>query len=158
MVLVSSVAQGKKTELRSSPLEADQCNCFTVRKAARQISRFYDAHLHPTGLRITQFLILTALNEIGCAGMIELAERLDVEQTAMGKMVATLQRDRLVAVRRSPADGRSRIVELTAEGSSLLNKAIPLWREAQRQFNELNGSKTVGALRSGFKFPTRVQG
>jgi hypothetical protein len=41
----------------------DQCNCFTVRRAARQISRFYDAHLQPTGLRITQFLTLAILSE-----------------------------------------------------------------------------------------------
>jgi hypothetical protein len=45
----------------NQPIGVDQCNCFTLRKAARQISRFYDAHLQQTGLRITQFLILTKL-------------------------------------------------------------------------------------------------
>jgi hypothetical protein len=41
-------------------LGIDQCNCFAMRKAARQISRFYDAHLESSGLRITQFLTLVS--------------------------------------------------------------------------------------------------
>ena len=69
------------------PLGIDQCNCFAMRKAARQITRLYDAHLEPTRLRITQFLTLAALNELGSAAVDALAERLDIERTAMGKMV-----------------------------------------------------------------------
>ena len=84
----------------NQPLGIDQCNCFAMRKAARQISRFYDAHLETTGLRITQFLTLAALNELGSAAVNSLAERLDIERTAMGKMVGFLERDDLVAISR----------------------------------------------------------
>src|ERR1700751_4474406 len=100
----------------NQPLGIDQCNCFTLRKAARQISRFYDAHLEPTGLRITQFLTLAALSELGNAPVNALAERLDIERTAMGKMVGFLERDGLVTIKPSPSDGRSRLIELTEEG------------------------------------------
>ncbi len=131
------------------PIGIDQCNCFAVRKAARQISRMYDACLQPTGLRITQFLILAALGELGSAAVNELGERLDIERTAMGKMAALLERDGLVRIRPSPSDGRSRIVELTPEGRELHARAEPLWREAQRRFSELNGAENVGALRWG---------
>ena len=125
----------------------DQCNCFAMRKAARQITRMYDACLQPTGLRITQFLILAALNGLGGLAVNELAERLDIERTAMGKMVGLLERDGFVGIRPSPTDGRSRIVELTPEGRALHERAAPLWREAQRQFSRLNGTENVGALR-----------
>jgi DNA-binding MarR family transcriptional regulator len=131
----------------SRPLGIDQCNCFAVRKAARQISRMYDAHLQPTGLRNTQFLILAALDELGSAAVNEFAERLDVERTAMGKMIALLERDGFVAIQPSPTDGRNRIAELTREGRDLHKSADLLWREAQRQFSELNGTHKVDALR-----------
>jgi DNA-binding MarR family transcriptional regulator len=131
----------------SQPIGIDQCNCFTVRKAARQISRFYDAYLQPTGLRITQFLILADLNEQRSAAVHGLAGRLDIERTAMGKMIGLLERDGFVRIQPSPTDGRSRIVELTPEGKDLFKRAIPLWREAQRRFNEINGTANVGALR-----------
>jgi DNA-binding MarR family transcriptional regulator len=133
----------------NQPLGIDQCNCFAMRKAARQISRFYDAHLERSGIRITQFLTLTALNQLGSAAVNALAERLDIERTAMGKMVEFLQRDGLVTIKASPTDGRSRLIELTEKGSRLQRKAAPLWEEAQRQFNQLNGAKRVTALRQG---------
>jgi DNA-binding MarR family transcriptional regulator len=133
----------------NQPLGIDQCNCFTMRKAARRISRFYDAHLEPTGLRITQFLTLAALNELGSAAVNPLAERLDIERTAMGKMVGFLEGDGLVTIKPSPTDGRSRLIELTKKGSRLLEKAAPLWREAQRQFRQLNGAEKTTALRQG---------
>ncbi|CCE05401.1 Transcriptional regulator, MarR family [Bradyrhizobium sp. STM 3843] len=133
------------------PLRIDACNCNAVRKASRQITRFYDAHLEPTGLRITQFLILAALAEVGSAAINPLAERLDVERTAMGKMVGLLERDGVIRLRPSPTDGRSRLIELTEKGRRLHAEASPLWREAQRQFEQLNGAKNVKELRQGLR-------
>jgi DNA-binding MarR family transcriptional regulator len=118
-----------------------------MRKANRQLSRFYDAHLEPAGLRITQFLTLAALNELGSAAVNALAERLDIERTAMGKMAGFLERDGLVRIYPSPVDGRSRLIELTEAGQCLHDEAAPLWREAQRQFQQLNGADNVDALR-----------
>jgi len=137
--------------LPNQPLRIDACNCNAVRRASRQISRFYDAHLEPTGLRITQFLILATLNEAGNAAVNALAERLDVERTAMGKMLGLLERDGLLKIRPSPTDGRSRLVELTEKGRRLHAEASPLWREAQRQFEQLNGARHVTELRQGLR-------
>jgi DNA-binding MarR family transcriptional regulator len=118
-----------------------------MRKASRQITRLYDSHLEPSGLRITQFLTLAALNGVRSAAVNTLAERLDIERTAMGKMVGFLEKDGFVTIKPSPTDGRSRLVELTKEGRRLHHKAAPLWREAQRQFERLNGAKNVTVLR-----------
>ena len=129
------------------PLGIDECNCFAMRRASRQISRFYDAHLEPAGLRITQFLTLAALNEAGSAAVHALAERLDIERTAMGKMAGFLERGGLIRIRPSPTDGRSRLIELTEKGRRRHADAAPLWREAQREFEQLNGAKHVTELR-----------
>ncbi len=137
--------------LVTKPLGINQCNCFAMRKANRQISRFYDAHLEPVGLRITQFLTLSALNELGSAGVNALAEQLDIERTAMGKMAGFLERDGLVKVRPSPTDGRSRLIELTDAGRRLHDKAAPLWQRAQREFEQLNGAKNVAVLRGALR-------
>ncbi|AIO29840.1 MarR family winged helix-turn-helix transcriptional regulator [Burkholderia cepacia] len=135
----------------NQPLGIDQCNCFAVRKASRQISRLYDSHLEPSGLRITQFLTLAALREVGSTPVNALAERLDIERTAMGKMVGFLERDGFVTIKPSPTDGRSRLVELTEEGRRLHERASPLWQEAQREFEQLNGVANVTALREGLR-------
>lgn len=133
------------------PLGIDQCNCFAIRKANRQVSRFYDAHLDPAGLRLTQFLTLAALHDIGRIAVNALAERLDIERTAMGKMIGFLERDGLVAIKPSPIDRRSRLVELTAAGQRLHDEAMPLWQTAQRQFEQLNGTRNISALRGALR-------
>lgn len=135
----------------NQPLRIDACNCNAMRKASRQITRFYDAYLEPTGLRITQFLILATLNEVGNAAINTLAERLDVERTAMGKMVGFLERDGLISMRPSPTDGRSRLLELTGKGREVHAEASPLWREAQQKFEQLNGANNIAALRQGLQ-------
>ena len=131
------------------PLGIDHCNCFTVRKAARQISRFCDAHLQPTGLRITQFLILATF-ERSEERRGERTRRTPRHRTAAtGKMLGFLERDSLVKIQPSPTDGRSRIIELTHQGQALFETAEPLWREAQRQFEQMNGTENARALRAG---------
>jgi DNA-binding MarR family transcriptional regulator len=137
--------------LANQPLRIDECNCNAMRKASRQISRLYDAHLEPTGLRITQFLTLATLNEVESAPINALAERLDVERTAMGKMVGFLARDGLIRLRPSPTDGRSRLIELTEKGRRIHAQASPLWRAAQRQFEQLNGAQNVTELRQALR-------
>ena len=129
------------------PLGIDQCVCFASRRAARQITRFYDAHLEPAGMRITQFLTLAALSQAGSVAVNALAERLDIERTAMGKMLGFLERDGLITIHPSPVDGRSRLVGLTQEGRRRHAEASPLWLEAQHRFEQLNGADKVTALR-----------
>ena len=126
-----------------NPSKVEDCHCFAARRAARRISRFYDERLQTSGLRITQFLILATLDGLGAAAVNGLAEKLDIERTAMGKMLGLLERDGHVAIRSSPTDGRSRLAELTAEGRSLVDKATPLWLAAQRDFERMDGPGTV---------------
>jgi len=130
-----------------APPRVEDCSCFAIKKAARQAARLYDAHLQPSGLRISQFLILALLEELRSAPMNTLAERLDTERTAMGKMASVLQRDGLVRIGPAPTDGRMRLVELTQAGERLLRQAIPLWLQAQRRMEALNGPQRVAALR-----------
>jgi hypothetical protein len=43
----------------------EECNCFTVRAAARHITQVYDQLLAQAGLRKTQFSILAKLKRLG---------------------------------------------------------------------------------------------
>jgi DNA-binding MarR family transcriptional regulator len=135
-------------KLAERRLEIDQCYCFAVRKAARRISRLYDKLLQPTGLRVTQFLVLAVLAEVGSTTIIGLGERLDLERTAMGKTLGPLERDGLVRIVPSRTDGRARVVTLTREGRRAFLEAKPLWREAQQRLAVLNGEQWIGTLRS----------
>jgi DNA-binding MarR family transcriptional regulator len=126
----------------------EKCNCMALRRASRRISHFYDSKLAPTGLRTTQFAILALLDEQGGASVNNLAELLDLDRTTMGKNLRPLERRKYVKIAPSPTDGRSRTITLTNAGGAVLKAARRLWRRAQADFEEANGSTMVGALRA----------
>ncbi len=126
----------------------DGCHCAALRRAARRISQFYDEKLAPTGLRASQYGILVAIRDRGELSVNELAGRLELDRTTTGKNLRPLERGHYVRVAPSATDGRSRKITLTAKGLAVLKAAAPLWREAQREFEESNGAEKAVALRA----------
>jgi DNA-binding MarR family transcriptional regulator len=126
----------------------EACNCFAVRKAARSMTQTYDAALAPSGVRVTQFMILMALNREDGLSVNKLAELMVMNRTTMGKNLRPLERDGLVDVRISREDRRSRDILLTRKGRSLLDRAYPLWRNAHDSFERKHGAKFAEQFRS----------
>jgi DNA-binding MarR family transcriptional regulator len=125
----------------------EDCNCMSLRKAARRISNFYDAILSPVGLRATQYSILAVLHHLGGASINDLANRLDLDRTTTGKNMRPLTAAKLIAIGPSPTDRRSRVVRLTPQGAATLAAARPLWQRAQQQFERANGVALSRSLR-----------
>ena len=112
-------------------LEATRdCYCLTARKAARSLTRLYEEHLRPHGLRATQFSVLAALAVKGPTRVVELAEMLGLERTTLTRSVALLQRDGWIGMVRSE-DQRERVLRITDEGLRKLESALPAWQQAQ---------------------------
>jgi len=111
------------------------CACFNARKAARSVTRFYDHMLAPSGLKATQLTMLGAISISGAATMSELAELLALDKTTLTRNLRLLATAGLVAIDPG-ADRRARIVALKPAGTYALERALPLWREAQRRVAE----------------------
>ena len=108
---------------------------------------FYDSMLAPTGLRVSQYSILVILREQRDLSVNELAKQMDLDRTTMGKNLRPLQRGGLIRVASHASDRRIRVIELTVKGAAALKAAAPLWRKAQKQFEERNGDEAMAALR-----------
>jgi DNA-binding MarR family transcriptional regulator len=107
-----------------------QCHCLAARRAARTITRHYEAGLRRHGLRATQFSILAALALGGPKPLGRLAEVLGLERTTLTRSATLLERDGWVRAGRSE-DGRQRPLRLTASGRRKLVAAYPAWKAAQ---------------------------
>jgi DNA-binding MarR family transcriptional regulator len=107
------------------------CACLTARKRARALTRLFEQHLRPHGLRATQFSVLAALSQKGATPVGELAEVLGLERTTLTRSAALLERNGWIGAAGSE-DARERRLELTASGLRTLEAAFPAWREAQR--------------------------
>ena len=106
------------------------CACFNLRKAARAVTQLYDEALRPSGLRCTQFSLLTATTMLEPVTVTRLAEVIVTDRTTLARNLGPLEKKGLLDVTAGD-DLRTRIVTLTARGREVLAKAIPLWEKAQ---------------------------
>lgn len=131
-----------------APPIAGPCNATALRKAARHVSLLYDAALAPLGLRGTQRAILTHVARLGAPCMGELATALVLDRSALAQMLKPLIARKWLAVARDPADGRGRIVRITASGTALLEASAPLWQAAQAEFEQAFGAQKAAKMRA----------
>jgi len=115
---------------------ANDCFCFNLRSTTRTITRFYDKALSPSGLKITQFSILVAIYLHKKITIGELAKQQKLERTTLTRNLAVMKRDEIVTISEDK-DARKRLVELTKNGEQLVQKALPLWKDAQQKMKEL---------------------
>jgi DNA-binding MarR family transcriptional regulator len=131
-------------------MERNRCNCVALRKASRHMTLFYDAALEPSGLRSTQYALLTEIHRRGDAApsIGDLADALVMDQSTIGQNLRPLQRDGLVTLERDETDRRSRRVKLTRTGRARLADARPLWLAAQEKFEDGFGRRAAAELRN----------
>jgi DNA-binding MarR family transcriptional regulator len=124
------------------------CTCLAVRQAARHVTQFYDQHLAPSGLRTTQFSILSKLKNLGPMTINALAADMVTDRTTLGRNVLPLQRDGLIAIEASCRDRRSKELRLTDAGAERLQQARAGWRQAQAAFANAFGEQRTANLRT----------
>lgn len=123
-----------------------ECACFNLRRAARAVTQEYDQALLPLGLRATQVTVLVAIARAPGAPAGRLAEALGMDKTTLSRNLTPLRRAKLIAPS-AGADRRTRGMALTAKGTELLGRAIPLWEGAQDQVIQRVGTKGWASLR-----------
>jgi DNA-binding MarR family transcriptional regulator len=127
------------------------CNCASLRKAARRLTSFYDSQLAPSGLRATQFAILALVNEMEEVSVNLIAERLGLDRTTAGKNLRPLEQAGFIEVVSARHDARQRAISVTRAGHAALKTAVPLWRQAQSRFEAANGADKAAMLRETLK-------
>ncbi|RZN27202.1 MarR family winged helix-turn-helix transcriptional regulator [Bradyrhizobium sp. Leo121] len=124
----------------------DLCNSTKLRRAARHVNRFYDAHIAASGLRVTQYAILGHLKQRGPKSMLELAEMLTMDRATIGHNLRPLERDGLIKIEIGPKDRRVRLISITEAGLERFKLARPGWERAQAEFKTEFGASNVLAM------------
>ncbi|MFG1461612.1 MarR family winged helix-turn-helix transcriptional regulator [Xanthobacter sp. DSM 24535] len=130
---------------------------MAIRQAARHVSQYYDQHLAPSGLRITQFSILAKLKAHGSLTINSLAHIMVMDRTTLGRNILPLKRDGLIAIVQGAVDRRSKELHLTDLGRERLDKARPNWLAAQAGFNAAFGSHQDSDLRALMRAVTSTE-
>jgi DNA-binding MarR family transcriptional regulator len=119
------------------------CTCSALRRTTRAVTAHYEAHFRGSGLRGTQFTILSVLAQAGPLPMTRLAEFLGVERTTLTRNLTVLARRGLVGWT-GAEDGRVRKAMLTKAGDAMLRQCLPRWVAAE---------KSVGKVLKRYRLP-----
>jgi DNA-binding MarR family transcriptional regulator len=124
------------------------CTCTTVRHAAQTLTELYDQVLAPSGLKITQYMLLQSILSGGTEKSItQLAQEVEMDRSTIGRNLRVLSRDGFVTLG-AGSDRREHVVRVTEEGRQAVVCALPLWQKAQSMMVKALGQEQLETLRA----------
>jgi len=121
------------------------CTNLKLRQLSRVVTRHYDGYVGATGLRNTQYSLLSHVVLLGPLRMGELAARMELEPSTLTRNLQPLVAQGWVALQ-AGVDGRSRWVVSTEAGRAKRAEGQRAWKRAQLALNERLGEARVAAL------------
>lgn len=121
-----------------------ECLSGRVRFLNRSITSIYDDAFRPLGVTAGQISILAEVVGRGRVAPVDLVSELNMEKSTMSRNLERMRKAGWVSLR---SEGRNQIVTPTRKGSTLLQHAHPLWKEAQKATRKLLGSGGAQDLR-----------
>lgn len=121
------------------------CTNLKLRQLMRRVAQLYDAEVGKTGLRGTQYSLLSYVVKLGPLRPVDLARAMKVEPSTLTRNLRPLVDAGLLAMDAGP-DARSRLVSVTPAGREKRQEAQRRWRVAQETLNQRLGAQRVVAL------------
>lgn len=128
------------------------CSNSAVRRASRQLGQLYEDAMGDTGLKGTQFSLLSQIARSGSPSLKNLAEAMVMDLSALGHTLKPLLRDGLVELVPDESDRRVKRVRLTETGAARQRELTARWQIAQDRFDQAFGKEKSGELRRTLAF------
>ncbi len=109
------------------------------------VSRHYDAHMAASGLKTTQYSLLSNVLARGPLRPTDLAQALNLDASTLTRNLKPLVQAGWLS-QDEGADARSRLISITQAGREKRAEAQRFWRTAQNEMNALLGLDRVHAL------------
>jgi DNA-binding MarR family transcriptional regulator len=118
------------------------CTNFKLRQITRRVTRQYDAMVAGTGLKTTQYSLLSNVFRSGPVRPADLAATMDMDASTLTRNLQPLMARGWIE--QGPGEnGRSRLVWLTEDGIAKYTQARKAWNQAQLAFNQRLGNERV---------------
>ena len=121
------------------------CTNFKLRQLTRRVSHHYDHELAKTGLKTTQYSLLSHIVAMGPINPGKLAQAMTMDASTLTRNLKPLIDAGWVTLEPG-VDARSRLVVITSEGLAMRSQAKRHWKAAQESLNRLLGVEHVAAL------------
>jgi DNA-binding MarR family transcriptional regulator len=109
------------------------------------MTQIYNEFLGPSGLRVTQYSLLSNIERLEKATVTDLVQRMVMDKTTLTRNLRLLSDKGLVSIKPGE-DRRVREITLTDSGREALVRSRPHWEEAQAQVASRLGKKRMDRL------------
>ncbi|MBV6287701.1 MarR family winged helix-turn-helix transcriptional regulator [Pseudomonas aegrilactucae] len=127
------------------PIKPQGCTNLKLRQLTRMVTRHYDHYVAETGLKNTQYALLSHVVKLGPIRPGDLAKRMQMDASTLTRNLQPLAAQGLLKVGAGD-DSRSRLVDATELGRAKRAEAQRAWKIAQTALNELLGIERIAAL------------
>ena len=121
------------------------CTNLKLRQLMRRVTQHYDAEVGKTGLKGTQYSLLSYVVKLGPIRPGDLAREMKIGASTLTRNLRPLIDAGWVRLD-AGADGRSRLVSATEAGREKRQEAQRRWRVAQEGINRILGAGRVARL------------
>lgn len=129
----------------TQPVKPNGCTNLKLRQLARVVTRHYDRFVAATGLKNTQYSLLSHVVLLGPVRPTDLARRMRIDASTLTRNLQPLVAQGWVRIDPG-ADARSRRVEATSAGRVKREQGRRAWKQAQLDLNHRLGVERVAAL------------
>ncbi|MET0310780.1 MAG: MarR family winged helix-turn-helix transcriptional regulator [Burkholderiaceae bacterium] len=121
------------------------CTNMKLRQLMRRVTQYYDAEVGKSGLKITQYSLLSYIVRLGPIRPADLAAAMKTTPSTLSRNLQPLVNAGLLEMQ-AGADARSRLVTATPAGREKRQEAQRRWKVAQEGINTVLGAANVVAL------------
>lgn len=111
-----------------------ECLCTLARRSARSLTEIYDKAIAASGLKVTQFSLLRAIERLDDPTLTDLATATGLDRSTLGRNLRLLGNAGFVELLQGE-DERTKVAQLTSEAKKALAIALPLWERTQDQIS-----------------------
>ncbi|APW42094.1 MarR family winged helix-turn-helix transcriptional regulator [Rhodoferax saidenbachensis] len=139
-----------KTEVKPDianfhPDKPQGCTNLKLRQLMRRVAQHYDVELAKTGLKTTQYSLLSHVVKLGPIRAVDLAGVMRMSTSTLSRNLQPLAAMGVIEILPG-ADARSRLISATEAGQHKRTEAQRKWRIAQEGINQTLGAQRVLAL------------
>jgi len=129
----------------TSTVQPRGCTNLKLRQLSRAVTRHYDAYVARSGLKNTQYSLLSHVVLLGPIQPVELARRMKLDASTLTRNLQPLLVQGWVEIGPG-ADARSRSISATAAGRAKRTEGQRAWKQAQLALNDKLGDARVARL------------
>lgn len=121
------------------------CTNLKLRQLGRMVTRHYDRYVAASGLKNTQYALLSLVVRLGPIRPGDLAKRMQMDASTLTRNLQPMAAQGWLKIG-AGGDARSRLVEATEAGQAKRAEGQRAWKQAQLALNERLGVTRVAAL------------